>query len=181
MALKEIDLGNVRGPQGPKGATGAAGPNTVSTSTTTTGFTSGHFLFNNNGRVGAKDITPASIGALAATAKAESAKVADRVAGCGYESSNNTGNIYRFPNGIKLYVEWFTVATNSTRKITLPSGLFTTRVLPPITGAYVTDGDWEAHSIVNQTAVTHWDLSSVTLGNYDSGKAARVILWVIGE
>ena len=127
------------------------------------------------------NVTPANIGALGARAKAESSKVADRVAGCGYESSNNAGNIYRFPNGIKLYVEWFTVARNSIRKITLPSGLFTTRVLPPITGAYVTDGDWEAHSIVNQTPVTHWDLSSVTLGNYDSGKAARVILWVIGE
>ena len=59
MALKEIDLGNVRGPQGP------AGPNAVSTTTTTTGLTNGHFLYNNNGRVGGKVITPAAIGALA--------------------------------------------------------------------------------------------------------------------
>lgn len=73
MALKEIDLGNVRGPQGP------AGPNTVSTSTTTTGLTNGHFLYNNNGRVGGKEITPASIGALAADGKAESSKTADSV------------------------------------------------------------------------------------------------------
>lgn len=57
---------NIRGPQGATGATGAkgetgatgpqgpAGPNQLSTSTTTTGFTNGHVLYNNNGKVGAK-------------------------------------------------------------------------------------------------------------------------------
>lgn len=45
------------GPQGATGATGPqgpAGPNQLSTSTTTTGFTNGHVLYNNNGKVGAK-------------------------------------------------------------------------------------------------------------------------------
>ena len=49
------------GPQGP------AGPNTVTTTTTTSGFTNGHILYNNNGKVGAKAITAASIGALPTT------------------------------------------------------------------------------------------------------------------
>lgn len=45
------------GPQGATGSTGPqgpAGPNQLSTSTTTTGFTNGHVLYNNNGKVGAK-------------------------------------------------------------------------------------------------------------------------------
>ena len=60
-----------QGIQGPKGDTGAtgpqgpAGPNAVSGATTTTGFTNGHYLYNNNGKVAAKAITPASIGAVA--------------------------------------------------------------------------------------------------------------------
>ena len=76
-----------QGPQGAagaKGATGAAGPNTVTTATTTSGFTNGHFLYNNNGKVGAKAITAASIGALASSGKAaDSSKlngVADAIA-----------------------------------------------------------------------------------------------------
>ncbi len=65
-----------QGPQGEKGDTGAqgvagpAGPNAVSSSTTVSGFTSGHYLYNNNGRVAAKAITPASIGALPTTGTA---------------------------------------------------------------------------------------------------------------
>ena len=59
------------GAQGPKGDTGAqgvagpAGPDAVSSSTTVSGFTSGQYLYNNNGRVGAKAITASSIGAAA--------------------------------------------------------------------------------------------------------------------
>lgn len=53
-----------QGVQGPAGATGPAGPNTLTTSTTTSGFTNGHYLYNNNGKVGAKDITASSIGAI---------------------------------------------------------------------------------------------------------------------
>ena len=82
MALKEIDLGNVRGPQGP------AGPNAVSTTTTTTGLTNGHFLYNNNGKVGGKAITPATIGALAYNGKAaDSSKLNNKA-----ESSAATAN-----------------------------------------------------------------------------------------
>ena len=72
---------NIRGPQGPTGATGAkgetgsqgpqgiqgpqgpAGPNTLTTSTTTSGFTNGHYLYNNNGTVAAKAIPTASTSA----------------------------------------------------------------------------------------------------------------------
>lgn len=50
MAEQKLLLGNIRGPQG------AAGPNTVSSSTTTSGFENGHVLFNNNGKVGAKNL-----------------------------------------------------------------------------------------------------------------------------
>ena len=57
----------IQGPQGPKGDTGAQGPNILSTSTTVSGFTSGHYLYNNNGRVAAKAITPTDIGAAAAS------------------------------------------------------------------------------------------------------------------
>ena len=57
----------VAGAKGATGATGPAGPNTISTTTTTSGFTNGHFLFNNNGKVSAKAITAASIGAVPAT------------------------------------------------------------------------------------------------------------------
>ena len=82
MALKEIDLGNVRGPQGP------AGPNSVSTTTTTTGLTNGHFLYNNNGKVGGKAITPATIGALASNGKAaDSSKLNNAT-----ESTSGTAN-----------------------------------------------------------------------------------------
>ena len=82
MALKEIDLGNVRGPQGP------AGPNAVSTTTTTTGLTNGHFLYNNNGKVGGKAITPATIGALASNGKAaDSSKLNNAT-----ESTSGTAN-----------------------------------------------------------------------------------------
>ncbi|MDU7215462.1 MULTISPECIES: hypothetical protein [Clostridium] len=82
MALKEIDLGNVRGPQGP------AGPNAVSTTTTTTGLTNGHFLYSDNGRVGGKAITPATIGALASNGKAaDSSKLNNAT-----ESTSGTAN-----------------------------------------------------------------------------------------
>lgn len=50
MAEQKLLLGNIRGPQG------AAGPNTVSNSTTTSGFENGHVLFNNNGKVGSKNL-----------------------------------------------------------------------------------------------------------------------------
>lgn len=50
MAEQKLLLGNIRGPQG------TAGPNTVSNSTTTSGFENGHVLFNNNGKVGAKNL-----------------------------------------------------------------------------------------------------------------------------
>lgn len=45
-----------QGPTGPTGPTGAQGPNAISTSTTTSGFTNGQYLYNNNGKVGAKDL-----------------------------------------------------------------------------------------------------------------------------
>lgn len=57
---------NIRGPQGATGATGAkgetggqgpqgpAGPNQLSASTVTSGFTNGHILYNNNGKVGGR-------------------------------------------------------------------------------------------------------------------------------
>lgn len=51
------------GQPGPQGSQGPAGPNQISHNTTTTGFTNGHYLYNNNGKVGAKAITPGSIGA----------------------------------------------------------------------------------------------------------------------
>lgn len=53
------------GKNGQTGPQGAPGPNTVSATTTTSGFTNAHFLFNNNGKVGAKAITAADVGALA--------------------------------------------------------------------------------------------------------------------
>ena len=64
---------NIRGPQGAqgpagaKGATGPAGPNQLSTSTTTTGFTNGHILYNNNGKVGARTLTASDVGAATST------------------------------------------------------------------------------------------------------------------
>lgn len=82
MALKEIDLGNVRGPQGP------AGPNAVSTTTTTTGLTNGHFLYNNNGKVGGKAITPATIGALASEGTAVNSSKLNNAT----ESTSGTAN-----------------------------------------------------------------------------------------
>lgn len=53
------------GKNGMTGPQGAPGPNTISATTTTSGFTNAHFLFNNNGKVGAKAITAADVGALA--------------------------------------------------------------------------------------------------------------------
>lgn len=70
---------NIRGPQGAQGpagakgatgatgATGPAGPNQLSTSTTTTGFTNGHILYNNNGKVGARALTASDVGAATST------------------------------------------------------------------------------------------------------------------
>lgn len=97
--------------------------------------------------------------------------------GCGYTDSG----IFLLPNNMKLYVEWYEVAKNSSRRITLPTGLYKSRVLPPMTSNYVTQGNYNAYSTVNTIAVSHWDLSGVTLLNYDSSKPARVMLWVIGE
>lgn len=57
MAEQKLLLGNIRGPQG------AAGPNTVSSSTTTSGFENGQVLFNNNGKVGAKNLSASDVGA----------------------------------------------------------------------------------------------------------------------
>lgn len=56
-----------QGPQGATGATGAAGPNLLSSSTQVSGFSSGQFFYANGGVVGAKAITPAGIGAAAAS------------------------------------------------------------------------------------------------------------------
>lgn len=61
------------GPQGPAGAAGAQGapgPNEVSSETTVRGFTSGHLLFNNAGKVGAKTLTASDVGALSPTGNA---------------------------------------------------------------------------------------------------------------
>ncbi|WP_291243974.1 hypothetical protein [Fournierella sp.] len=58
MAEQKLLLGNIRGPQG------AAGPNTVSSSTTTSGFENGQVLFNNNGKVGAKNLSASDVGAI---------------------------------------------------------------------------------------------------------------------
>ena len=55
-----------KGATGPQGPQGAQGPNAISTSTTTSGFTNGHYLYNNNGKVAAKTITPGDIGAATA-------------------------------------------------------------------------------------------------------------------
>ena len=58
---KDGDVGPI-GPQGPQGApgtTGPPGPNTVTTATTTSGFTNGHVLYNNGGKVGAKALPTA--------------------------------------------------------------------------------------------------------------------------
>lgn len=53
-----------QGPQGETGETGPAGPNRISPSTQVSGFSSGQFLYVNGGVVGAKQITPSSIGAV---------------------------------------------------------------------------------------------------------------------
>lgn len=58
------------GPQGPQGATGAtgpAGPNLVSSATQVSGFSTGQVLYVNGSVVGAKTLTPAGIGAAAAS------------------------------------------------------------------------------------------------------------------
>lgn len=58
------------GPQGPQGATGAtgpAGPNLVSGATQVSGFSTGQVLYVNGSVVGAKTLTPAGIGAAAAS------------------------------------------------------------------------------------------------------------------
>lgn len=52
-----------RGETGNTGATGPVGPNAVSSSTTVSGFTNAHILYNNNGKVGAKALTPSDVGA----------------------------------------------------------------------------------------------------------------------
>ena len=57
----------IQGIQGAQGVQGSQGPNIVSTTTSTSGFTNGHYLYNNNGKVAAKAITPSSIGAAATT------------------------------------------------------------------------------------------------------------------
>mgnify|MGYP001771134230 CR=1 FL=1 len=67
------------GPQGPAGATGAQGapgPNQVSSTTTTSGFTDGHILYNNAGRVGAKTLTASDVGALASDGNASNVTAA---------------------------------------------------------------------------------------------------------
>ena len=67
------------GPQGPAGATGAQGapgPNQVSSTTTTSGFTDGHILYNNAGRVGAKTLTASDVGALASDGNASNVMAA---------------------------------------------------------------------------------------------------------
>lgn len=58
------------GPQGPQGATGPtgpAGPNLVSSATQVSGFSTGQVLYVNGSVVGAKALTPAGIGAAAAS------------------------------------------------------------------------------------------------------------------
>ena len=75
------------GPQGPKGDTGAqgavgpAGPNAVSAATTVSGFSVGQYLYNKNGKVGAKTILPSEIGAAAASHTHDHAQVAGMTAG----------------------------------------------------------------------------------------------------
>ena len=75
------------GPQGPKGDTGAqgavgpAGPNAVSAATTVSGFSAGQYLYNNNGKVGAKTILPSEIGAAAASHTHDHAQVVGMTAG----------------------------------------------------------------------------------------------------
>jgi hypothetical protein len=100
--------------------------------------------------------------------------------GCGYEGIGDNSTYY-LSNNIKINVNWWGLNANSTRKITLPTGLYKSRVLPPIVCSYVTGGDYNTYSTSNRVAVLHWDLSSVTLANYDSSKHARIILWTIGE
>ena len=48
-----------QGQRGERGETGLPGPNTVTTATTTSGFTNGHVLYNNGGKVGAKALPTA--------------------------------------------------------------------------------------------------------------------------
>ena len=48
-----------QGEQGERGETGLPGPNTVTGATTTSGFTNGHVLYNDNGKVGAKALPTA--------------------------------------------------------------------------------------------------------------------------
>ncbi len=100
--------------------------------------------------------------------------------GCGFVGSGDN-NTYHLPNNIKINVNWWGVNANSTRKITLPTGLYKSRVLPPVICSYVTSGDYNTYSTNARVAVLHWDLSSVTLANYDTSKHVRVILWTIGE
>ena len=75
------------GPQGPKGDTGAqgavgpAGPNAVSAATTVSGFSAGQYLYNNNGKVGAKTILPSEIGAAAVSHTHDHAQVVGMTAG----------------------------------------------------------------------------------------------------
>lgn len=67
------------GPQGPAGAAGAQGapgPNEVSSETRVSGFTSGHLLFNNAGKVGAKTLTASDVGALSPTGNASNVTAA---------------------------------------------------------------------------------------------------------
>lgn len=64
--MAKINLGSVVGPQGPQGPPGAdgaggaqgiPGPNEISQETYVAGITSGHFFYNDNGKVKGKSIT----------------------------------------------------------------------------------------------------------------------------
>lgn len=52
-----------KGDKGETGSQGPVGPNSLTTSTTTSGFSNGQFLYNNNGKVGAKSISASDVGA----------------------------------------------------------------------------------------------------------------------
>lgn len=88
---------------------------------------------------------------------------------------------YYFHNGMCMLVTWYSIALNSSRVITFPSGLFRNGVSSPMICQYNADGDWQTCAYEGKISITGWDKSSVTLVNWDTSKAARVMLWVIGN
>ena len=80
-----------KGATGPQGPQGVQGPNAISTGTTTSGFTNGHYLYNNNGKVAAKAITPGDIGA-AATSHNHDSNYVRQVNANGYYGITSNGS-----------------------------------------------------------------------------------------